>query len=185
MEQFSGWISAHYDIIKDFQPIIGSMIGFAGVIFTLWYNGWKDRRLYKIKMEDERKSLAGALSAELEIIARSLKLNSEMAQNANPRGTIYAQKNLYNPVCFNATVSKISLLPTSAAHKVIRLYAFLEDYNFRLLSVGLIDENEDPILEDRGTYYVVHGQEGHKRLATFHSGILNVVNEAIVELSKV
>src|SRR4051812_30959218 len=46
MLQTAGWLSAHYEILKDFQGILGNSLGFIGVIVTFLYNSKKERNFY-------------------------------------------------------------------------------------------------------------------------------------------
>jgi hypothetical protein len=53
--------------VREFQTLIVGFLGFAGVIFTLWFNAWQTRRQRREERHHESETLRVALVEELGI----------------------------------------------------------------------------------------------------------------------
>lgn len=177
------WLSSLYTFVKDFQGIIGTIVGFTGVVITLLYNARKDRKFHLWKQEEEKRKLAAALKAELEIFASAAKNNSEM--KVEPGGGLFVPKNLPKPNFYLASVDKIHLLPGATANKVITAHSVIEEYPIKLLfGLARTRAGEINTVEDRGDFYFVTGREKIRTAAEMQGSLYKIILEATQSLKK-
>jgi hypothetical protein len=62
-----------YQLLRDFQAGIAGILGFLGVILTLWINARLARAARLNAIEHERTSVRVAFAEELKLIEKSLK----------------------------------------------------------------------------------------------------------------
>ncbi len=61
-----------YAFVKDFQALLGTLVGFAGVCLTLWFNANQAEKRRADEIKHDRKTTRAALSSELTLIQKSL-----------------------------------------------------------------------------------------------------------------
>src|SRR4051812_37692493 len=118
-------MTSWYTYLKDFQGIIGTLVGFIGVIITLIYNSYKDRAFHRWREHQDQKVVAVALRAELEMYASMAKRNYE-EELFQPGGSFLVPRKLSKPKVYEALSSKAILLPHGTLAKVIHTYVLIE-----------------------------------------------------------
>ncbi|HZL61467.1 MAG TPA: hypothetical protein VFC32_04120 [Pseudolabrys sp.] len=119
--------------IQHFQTLIVGIIGFAGVIATLWFNARQARNQRIDERHHESEALRTALIEELKIIRESVTENaagSDKSQDAfvptDPMDDAY-----------RAFTHRIGLLSEGEVRKVMYAYLTLRTYNAKLFLIGV------------------------------------------------
>ena len=125
------------DWLNNYQTLIGVVVGFTGVILTLWYNAKTARDQRDEEREHERKALRAALIAELQINRYALEENSRQLKENPPT----ERREAYMPTdrmdgAYQSFLPRIGLLSEGEVSKVMRAYLSLETYNAHLLLDG-------------------------------------------------
>jgi hypothetical protein len=178
-------MTSWYASLKDFQAIIGTLVGFVGVIITLIYNSHKDRAFHRWREKQDQKVVAVALRAELEMYAAMAKRNYEL-KPFQSGGGILVPKKLSKPNIYQALSSKVMLLPVVALAKVIHTYVVIEEFPANLwYAIALTKEGEINTTEIKEDFYQVRSQATAGRAAGLYGELIKVVEEAIEELKKI
>jgi len=124
--------------IAKFQTLIVGFIGFAGVIFTLWYNGNVAREQRRDERHHEREALRAALVEELKINRRSLKENADSLKQQPPKeeGGAFVPTDPMDDA-YRSFVPRIGLLSQAEVTKVMGAHLSLRTYNAKLFLVGV------------------------------------------------
>jgi len=113
--------------IQHFQTLIVGIIGFAGVIATLWFNARQARNQRIDERHHESEALRTALIEELKIIRESVTDKSQDAfVPTDPMDDAY-----------RAFTHRIGLLSEGEVRKVMYAYLTLRTYNAKLFLIGV------------------------------------------------
>jgi hypothetical protein len=140
-----------YQLAKDFQTIIVGLIGFSGVIFTLYTNARLSRKQHERNISHEKETLRAALHAELELARRAfsrigtpINERNETDRVEEDSGAFFPER--YSQSVYQSLISKIGLLPLSAIPKVIDAHSLIDELptRLRLLSTDNHESFERP-----------------------------------------
>jgi len=108
-----------YNIVKDFQSGLVGILGFIGVIITLWWNAHSAEQNRVHELDQARQTLQSALHQELQSIREEL---TNIKQHANDRSLQSFQFTLEQPYVYRTLVKDIGILQPETARTVIRVY---------------------------------------------------------------
>jgi hypothetical protein len=108
-----------YEYIKAFQSGLVGILGFIGVIITLWGNARLAERKRLRERDEERQTLRSALRQELTSIREEL-LNINRIVNQTPPTPVHFT--LEEPYVYRTLVKDIGTLGPETARRVIRVY---------------------------------------------------------------
>src|SRR5690606_22562409 len=101
-----------YQLAKDFQTVIVGLIGFSGVIFTLYTNARLSRKQHERNISHEKEILKAALHAELELARRTFLLigtpiseRNDMEGIGEDTGAFFPE--YYSQSIYQSLISKI------------------------------------------------------------------------------
>jgi hypothetical protein len=154
--------------VERFQTTIVGVLGFLGVMITLWYNAYATRRQGERVLRNEQASICAGLHAELTIRRESMTKaiadfgavrGGRIVVPINPMSTVY-----------RTLLPRIGVLSSRKARVVI--YAYLTDHTL-LTSLTLLGERD-------GNYVSVDA--GHaEHLKTMFASVLPHLERAIEE----
>jgi hypothetical protein len=108
-----------YNVIKDFQSGLVGILGFIGVIVTLWWNAHSAEQTRAQELNQARQTLQSALHQELQSIGDEL---ANIRQYANDRSLQSFQFTLEQPYVYRTLLKDIGILHPETARNVIRVY---------------------------------------------------------------
>ncbi|MAZ02539.1 MAG: hypothetical protein CMN56_05315 [Sneathiella sp.] len=157
-----------WDFLKDFQTGIVGILGFAGVILTLWWNARLQRKSREHEIEIERKALHIALLTELNVVhkifsynIRTLSENMEKMRIGQNLGDLAYGFDEPSRV-FDANIHKIGLLGQEGAGKVLSAFLPLATVSNRLLLYGTLHSSGQSVLIDPAHIHSIHNMyQGH------------------------
>ena len=129
------------ELLEKFQTGIVGLVGFAGVILTLFVNARISRRQAREDQNHERKVLAHALLSELTSLRRSTERNAQCLRDpasATPGVLIPAAH--ATPV-FDANVARLGLLGSAQVGPVLEAYVYLEEFDRNLALLSRPDQS--------------------------------------------
>src|SRR5712671_1506325 len=106
-----------YNVIKDFQSGVVGILGFIGVIITLWWNAHSAEQTRVQERNEARHTLQSALRQELQSIREEL---ANIKGYGNAKSSV--QFTLEQPYVYRTLVKDIGTLPPETARTVIRVY---------------------------------------------------------------
>lgn len=106
-----------YNVIKDFQSGLIGILGFIGVIITLWWNAHSAEQTRVQERNQARHTLQSALQQELRSIREEL---ANIKRSAIDKSS--AQFTLEQPYVYRTLVKDIGTLESETARTVIRVY---------------------------------------------------------------
>lgn len=128
--------------VERFQTVIVGVIGFAGVIFTLWYNGRLAHDQRRDERRKEREALRAALAEELKINRDSLKENVRSIREPPEPGGAFVPTDPMDDA-YRSFVPRIGLLSQAEVSKVMNAYLTLRTYNAKLYLLGVPVKTSD------------------------------------------
>ncbi|HEX2526770.1 MAG TPA: hypothetical protein VHL31_10810 [Geminicoccus sp.] len=138
--------------VKEWQTLVGSIVGFSGVALTIWLSGRKDRNLLKLKDQGERDSLLASISAELDRFRDDF---TSMLQYAEEHDCHVIPKHLDEPVIYKANLGRVGLVGKDAAQAIIQAYRYIKRYD-QYLANTIEDALKDGRIGSAGDeYYAV------------------------------
>jgi len=123
------------DWLNNYQTLIGVVVGFTGVILTLWYNAKTARDQRDEEREHERKALRVALIAELQINRNALEEKSRQIRENSSMGALVPTDRMDG--AYQSFLPRIGLLSKGEVNKVMEAYLSLETYNAKLFVLGM------------------------------------------------
>jgi hypothetical protein len=156
-----------------YQTLIVGIVGFAGVIFTLFYNAKTVRDQRDEEREHERKALRAALIAELQINRYALEENSRQLREKPSKGVVFVPTDRMDGT-YQSFLPRIGLLSEGEVSKVMSAYLTLETYNAKLFLVGA------PV--HTSPRHVEVPAKNFKLLAAIQERVLEPVDQAIEAL---
>ena len=136
------WIEQH-------QNLTVGILGFVGVIATLWINAWQVRRQRRKELCHERQTLRVALAEELRInresFVNSMKsLEASRDQNsAEATGLDFLVPTDEIEDAYRSFIGRIGLLSQTEVRKVMNAYIRLRTYNATLLLMARLPQPGD------------------------------------------
>ena len=161
-------------LLTEYQNLIVGSIGFAGVIFTLWFNSKEAREQRRDERQHEREALRAALTEELRINRHSLKENMDSLKQPKKVGGAFVPTDPMDDA-YRSFVPKIGLLSQAEVSKVMGAYLSLRTYNAKLFLVGV------PV--DTSPRHVEVPAKNFPLLAAMQQGLLGPIDQAIEVLS--
>ncbi len=122
-----------YQLVQDFQELIAGLIGFGGVIASIFISFWLGRRQRQRDREAEAAALRQALRVEFEIIrdqiARTIargRADADAGADKKDDGALIP-KNFFRPV-YDKLMEKILTIDAHEVRAVLSAYLSLNDY---------------------------------------------------------
>lgn len=175
--------------IYKYQILIAGIVGFAGVIFTLWHNAKlaREQRIEEAKdaraqreeeREHEREALRAALVAELKINRDAIENNLKKREEAED-GDVEGTSGAYVPTdslteTYQSFLPRIGLLSEHEVNKVMWAYLSLQHFNATLYLIGV-----PPHTTDRHVYVQ---EQNLGMLVTMQEQMLEPIDEALATL---
>ncbi len=129
------WIEGH-------QNLTVGIVGFVGVIFTLWFSAWQAREQRRDERRHEIKTLRAALIEELKINRETLVFNLAKTNEASETTGFFVPTDCMDDA-YRAFIHRIGLLSQAEVRKVMFAYLSLRTYNAKLFLVGVPVETSD------------------------------------------
>jgi len=133
-----------FDLLARYQTGLVGLLGFAGVIVTLWWNASLSARAQRRAVKSEIASLRAALLAELTLSRAFLALTADQLDQLEDENAETEDKQpalvqpFEPPEVYTALVSKIGLLSPEDATKIVRGYQFLKRARRGAASFGTV-----------------------------------------------
>lgn len=118
-----------YALAKDFQTLFGTLVGFAGVCLTLWFNARVGDSRRADEIAHDRRTLRFALASELSIIQLSLNSWKEILDEIEIEGSVALPRSFDAEGAsraYRATLAKIGLLTEPEIQKTVLAYSLYE-----------------------------------------------------------
>jgi hypothetical protein len=106
-----------YNLIKDFQSGLVGVLGFAGVIITLWWNAHLSEQTRLQELNQTRQTLQSALHQELWSVRQELR---NIERYASDKSLKSFQFTLEKPYVYRTPIKDIGILKPEMARGVIR-----------------------------------------------------------------
>ena len=158
-----------------FQTLIVGVLGFSGVIITLFTNAWLNRKQHTRQIEHERTALKAALSTELSIIRDAFRDRIEMIRDATRTQGIWVPLDTMTDV-YTRLIEKIGLLSREQVDLVMRAYLLIRQMPERLRLI----EGMRKIQPGDGYLWVSSEHAGGAR--KMHENFLGDIERAIAAL---
>ena len=137
-----------WSFVRDFQWIIGTILGFAVVTATLWHKANEARDSEDRKLKSETMRVRNAILTEVETLKDSYNLSIIETENLKDRIPAYMQEGVLIEIrrrnfIFHSIKDKIGLLEKSEAKEVIWAYHAYEVYIGKLMLLGSRPERDE------------------------------------------
>ena len=129
------WIEGH-------QNLTVGIVGFVGVIFTLWFNARQAREQRRDERCHEIKTLRTALIEELKINRESFVSNVEQTNEGSETVGCFVPTDCMDDA-YRAFIHRIGLLSQAEVRKVMFAYLSLQTYYAKLFLLGVPVETSD------------------------------------------
>lgn len=117
------------DIFKNFQNLIGTVVGFAGVCLTLWYNAHVAEKRRAAEIAHDRNTTRVTLSSEVTVIQNSLKDWKEILDQVDKDGQIALPRSFDADGAsrgYRASLNHIGLLTENEIRQSVLAYSQYE-----------------------------------------------------------
>ncbi len=161
----------------EYQNLIVGSIGFAGVIFTLWFNSKEAREQRRDERQHEREALRVSLTEELKINRHSLKENIDSLKQQPPEeaGGAFVPTDPMDDA-YRSFLPKIGLLSQVEVSKVMCAYLTLRTYDAKLFLIG------NPV--HTSPRHVEVPAKNIPLLAGMQEGLIGPLDEAILVMER-
>ena len=122
--------------IQEHPNLTVGIIGFVGVIFTLWFNAWQAREQRRDERRLDRETLRAALIEELKINRAAMVSNLESVDETLESQRYFVPTDLMDDA-YRVFTDRIGLLSQAEVSKVMYAYLSLRSYNAKLFLVGV------------------------------------------------
>lgn len=157
------WIEAH-------PTLTVGVLGFGGVIYTLWFNADQVRKLRREEQQNERQAMRTALLEELKISLKGIEKNVEKHSPPNEPRDVTAPTDILDDV-YQAFTNRIGMLSPEEVQKVMLAYLSIRQANSLLFVIGTSLENTDR--------QVLIPADKIPRLLTLYKTLIGPINDAI------
>ena len=178
------------DFIKTYQTLIVGVLGFVGVVATLFINAWLQRKTERRRIEHETRALRIALIEEMKAQRNALAHSAEGAKEAKNTSGVGRQSAL-TPLrrwsdIFDSSLDKLGLLTSEEVAAVLDAYLPLKELTSKIRLLELRVPPEQRRVEygagpPKG--YALVGHQDIESLAKLHSIYVPAFDHAIQILS--
>ena len=120
-----------YQIAKDFQTLIVGVLGFAGVIITLFINAKASRKQHERAICHEQKALRKALIGELSLIRESFAGTAEVGKEEEfPSSAFFSVDQ--NNLVYRSLIQKIGILSPEEVSAIVKAHTLINELPSRL-----------------------------------------------------
>ncbi len=171
-----GWADQH-------QPLIAGLIGFTGVIVTLFVNAWLARRQETSRLARQAVALRKSLLEELKLLLEVVKDRIDTiakSEGTHPDGGILIPTDTTTAI-FDASLAHIGLLDDHEISLVLRAYIPLKELPTRLRLIESRYHPDARKVEYGGVEinYAYIGSDAFSVVRELHSASLGEVEAAI------
>lgn len=168
-----------WDCLKDYQILIGGMLGFLGVILALIYNSIQLRSQNRKEQFRERQKLRVALIEELKATQHALRYcASQLKEDYSPVSEFWVPTHNFDNV-FNAHIGRLGSLTPREVRRVLNAYLSIKTYTASLVLHSRLSERAriDP-------RYVAIPIDRRKRLISMQESLCSPIAQALEALTK-
>ena len=161
--------------IKEFQSLFVGIIGFGGVMLTIWLNASQARKQRQDERQHNRATLRTALIAELKIHRNSIDENRDRNDGISESTGYVVPTDPMDDV-YRAFTPRIGLLSREEVRKVLLAYLSIRAYHAKLFLIGVPFQTGDRnihIPSKNGSY-----------LFAMQEGLTGPIEMAIEELER-
>jgi hypothetical protein len=118
-----------YALAKDFQTLFGTLVGFAGVCLTLWFNARVADNKRATEIAHDRNTTRVALSSELSVIKRSVEAWKDVLDQVAKEGHVALPRSFDaegGSRAYRAALPKIGLLTEAEIQQAVLAYSQYE-----------------------------------------------------------
>lgn len=135
---------------ETYQTFIVGIIGFGGVMFTIYMNAHLSREQHERNIKHDRESLRIAISSELKLILKMLNHRCEMVDENEEIGSAFYPDHVSTQV-YIQFINKLGLLSGKEIEAVMEAYALINDLPIRL---QLLTTEHDPSYDRPGYIFI-------------------------------
>jgi hypothetical protein len=161
---------------EKYQTFIVGILGFGGVMFTIYMNARLSRVQHNLQINHEREALRTAIYSELELIRKMFEGRCDMAQEKGGLQSAFYPEHISNQV-YLQFINRIGLLSASEIEAVMEAYALVSDLPIRL---QLLSTDHDPSFDRPGYIYI--DSEYAETAIGIHKSFLPKIELAIKKL---
>ena len=167
------------DLLTRFQTLVVGVLGFGGVILTLFFNARLARRQRSDEREHERRVYRAALRVELQALRDVYTDRATMLETA-PRGCLVPAR--AGTEVFDRLLDKIGLLSPEESAVVLRAFVLAKELpgRVRLLEADTFARSpEEPLAE-----WIRVAKQHTAAVGQMHAGFIERFDEALRALEK-
>ena len=158
---------------EKYQTFIVGILGFGGVIITIYMNARLSRSQHERQIAHDRRAFRTAISSELRIIKKILDGRCKQIDEDGEKSSAFYPEHISTEV-YNKLINKIGLLSQHEIETVIEAYALVNDLPIRL---RLLSTEHDTSFKRQGYIYI---DAGHESTAIgVHKSFLPKIEKAI------
>jgi len=158
---------------EKYQTFIVGILGFGGVIFTIYMNARLSRVQHERQVSHDREALRTAISSELELIKDIFSGRCEQVDEDDENRSAFYPEQISTEVYIHF-ISKIGLLSQREIEAIIEAYALVNDLPLRL---QLLSTDHDPSFDSKGHIYI--DAKHAKTAIDIHKSFLPKIERAI------
>lgn len=155
-----------------------AVLGFVGVIITLLFNAWMQRKAREEDRAHRRKTVAAALIAELEILRKCFDDNARHSKEAASAGVGSYFPSRTWVMVFPHLIKDIGILSPEAAKSTVEIYMSLETF-FEKLLLFRADKSKE-----QRPGYIFFPAENMATLGGMNESLVEPIDTALIELRK-
>lgn len=140
-------------LLKTFQTLVVGGVGFTGVIATLFWNAWFDRRKQERQRRHERNALRTALKTELLLNKQIYEQRLEqLQQGTHGRRYVLIPNKVYDEV-YRMMLGTVGIIAEEEVKRILTAYGLMGELPYRLRRLagigdsGHINDEFTPIQE--------------------------------------
>jgi len=161
---------------EKYQTFIVGILGFGGVIFTIYMNARLSRVQHERQVAHDREALRTAISSELGLIRKILSGRCEQVDGNDEVSSAFYPEHISTEV-YDHIMGNIGLLSQREIEAVIEAYALVNDLPIRL---QLLSTDHDSSFDRPGYIYI---DAKHAKTAIgIHKSFLPKIEQAIQTL---
>ena len=162
---------------QKYQTFVVGILGFGGVMLTIFMNARLSRQQYDRQINHEREALRTALHSELEFIRKIFEGRCKVNQEKEGlQSAFFLPENISTQV-YSQLINKIGLLSPREIEAVMEAYALVSDLPVRL---KLLSTSHDSSFDKPG--YIFVASEHAKTAIEMHKSFLPKIELAIKAL---